>query len=147
MNTSTVRAAAPLVNPKLLARHQIAALLGTGADFLTMIALVEIAHASPPVATIFSAMIGGITNFTLARVWAFRDRHNGSMKSQAIRYAAASLTGALINAALLALFLSITTLIPYPVARGIVAVAVSILYTYPVHTRFVFRVEKGAAPQ
>lgn len=137
---------ATLVNPKLLVRHQLAAFIGTGADFLAMIALVEVAGASPPVATIFSAMTGGFTNFTLSRVWAFRDRTAGSTRSQAVRYALASITGALVNAGLLAILLSITTIVPYPFARALVAVIVSILYTYPMHTRFVFRVKAGPLP-
>jgi len=133
------------INPKLLARHQIAAFLGTAADFLTMIGLVEIVHASPPVATIFSAMAGGVTNFVLSRVWAFRQRHEGSLRSQAIRYAFVSAGGALLNAALLAMILAVTSFIPYPIARAFVAIAVSLLYTYPMHTRIVFRVKAASS--
>jgi putative flippase GtrA len=131
-----------LVDPRLLARHQITAALGTTADFGTMVALVELGHLSPPVATILSAIAGGVVNFSLSRVWAYRERHGGSLASQAARYAVGSLGGALLNATLLALFLRLAA-VPYPAARAIIAIAISVLYTYPVHTRLVFRVARA----
>lgn len=130
---------APLADFGLLGRHQIAAGIATGADFATMIALVELATLSPPFATMLSAIAGGVVNFTLSRGWAFHTRHAGTVRSQALRYGAVSLGGALVNAGALALFLRAVTL-PYPLARVAGSMAVSLLYTYPLHTRFVFRV-------
>lgn len=124
---------------RLLVRHQVAAGLGTAADFATMIALVELLGLSPPTATVFSAIAGGVANFGLSRGWAFRRAHEGSVGSQGLRYALVSFGGAQANAGLLALVLH-ATLFPYPAARAAVAVVVSLLYTYPLHTRFVFRV-------
>lgn len=129
----------------LLVRHQIAAAIGTAADFGAMIALVELVKLAPPVATVVSALVGGVVNFLVSRAWAFKDQHSGSTASQGMRYALASAGGALLNAALLAAFLRLTSAIPYPFARAAVAVAVSLLYTYPVHTRLVFRVGKSAS--
>jgi putative flippase GtrA len=128
-----------IVDPRLVLRHQAAAAVGTAADFATMIALVELLRLAPPVATMASAMVGGVVNFTVSRTWAFRERHDGSVRSQAMRYALASAGGAVLNALLLSLVLRAAS-IPYPLARGAVAIAVSLLYTYPVHTRIVFRV-------
>jgi putative flippase GtrA len=123
----------------LLGRHQAAAALATACDFASMIALVELARLSPPTATMLSAALGGIVNFTLSRTWAFRARHEGTVRSQALRYGVVSLGGALVNASALALVLRAIAL-PYPIARVAVSIAVSLLYTYPLHTRFVFRV-------
>lgn len=128
----------------LLVRHQIAAGIGTAADFGAMIAFVQLAHLSPPVATLFSAAIGGVVNFFVSRKWAFKETHSGSVGSQAWRYAVASAGGALLNALVLALFLAVVT-IPYPFARALVSVLVSLLYTYPVHTRLVFRVKPATS--
>lgn len=124
----------------LLVRHQIAAAIGTAADFGAMIAGVQLLHLSPPVATLISAMVGGIVNFGVSRTWAFDQTHSGSLGSQAWRYAVAMVGGAALNALVLAGILAVIAM-PYPFARAFVAVAVSLLYTYPVHTRLVFRVK------
>lgn len=44
-----------------------------------------------------------------------------------------------MNATVLTVLLNVAY-VPYPVARAAVAIVVSLLYTYPLHTRFVFRV-------
>ncbi len=123
----------------LLVRHQVAAAVGTAADFGAMIAGVQLLHLSPPIATLISAMVGGIVNFGASRLWAFDRTHSGSLGSQAWRYAIAMIGGAALNALVLAGILAVVS-IPYPFARAFVAVVVSLLYTYPVHTRLVFRV-------
>ena len=132
-------AVAPLADARLLGRHQIAAAIASCADFGSMVVLVELARLSPPLATMLSALVGGVVNFTLSRRWAFHTRHAGTARSQALRYSVVSVGGALINASLLALVLYVSA-IAYPLARALVAIAVSVLYTYPLHTRFVFRV-------
>lgn len=129
---------ASLLDLSLVGRHQTAALLATIIDFATMIALVEAANVSPPAATLASAFVGGLANFVVSRVWAFRGRHEGTVRAQAARYAFVSLGGALLNAALLAAILRLFV-VPYPAARGLIAILVSILYTYPLHARVVFR--------
>lgn len=131
---------AALIDPRLLGRHQIAAFVATAVDFTTMIALVELTPLSPPSATMISASVGGIVNFVVARLWAFHARHDGTLRSQALRYGLVSLGGALVNANALGLVLHAID-VPYPLARIAVSIAVSVLYTYPLHTRFVFRVD------
>lgn len=128
-----------MLDVRLVARHQVAAAVGTGADFSTMVLLVELVGLTPPVAAVLSALIGGIVNFALSRAWAFRRRHGGTLGSQALRYAVVSSCGALLNGALLALVLGAVD-VPYTLARAAVAVAIGLLYTYPLHTSFVFRV-------
>lgn len=129
----------PLLDLRLLGRHQVAAAIATGVDFGLMIALVELARIPPAPATFLSAIGGGLTNFALSRAWAFRARHEGSLSSQAGRYAAVSLGGALLNALLLGAVLRAVQL-SYVVVRALVSLAVSVLYTFPMHTRVVFRV-------
>lgn len=135
---------ARLTDLRLLGRHQIAAGIATACDFGLMVGLVELVHASPPLATLVSAAFGGVVNFTVARTWAFRERHVGTVPSQAIRYAAVSLGGALLNALLLQAVLYFGGR-GYLLARAIISVMVSVAYTYPMHARVVFRlVETGA---
>lgn len=131
-----IRHARSFFDLALLGRHQVAAFAATAVDFTAMIAFVELVGLAPPLATIVSAIIGGLTNFTLSRLWAYRDRHEGALPDQALRYAVVSLGGALLNGALVALL----SFVPYVFARIAVSLAVSVLYTYPLHTRFVFRV-------
>lgn len=132
-----------MIAPRLLGRHQIAAAIGTSTDFATMIALVEVAHVDAPLATMLSALAGGLVNFTVSRRWAFREIHRGALPAQAAKYAVVSLGGALLNSLLLAVALH-TLPVSYVVARVGVAVAVSLLYSYPLHTRLVFRVEPAS---
>jgi putative flippase GtrA len=133
-------ARAALFDGRLVVRHQIAAFATTIADFTVMVLLVELAMLLPPIATVLSAILGGAFNFSVSRVWAYRRQHRGGLGSQARRYAATSLGGALLNGMLLALVLAAVKL-PYPIARTLVAFAVSLFYTYPMHARFVFRLE------
>lgn len=127
------------MNVRLLGRHQAAAFAGTGADFLTMLGLVELVKLTPPVATVLSAIVGGFVNFSISRAWAFRAMHRGTTLGQASRYAVVSFGGALLNGVSLAAVLAVLP-IPYLLARIAVSVAISVLYTYPLHTRVVFRV-------
>jgi putative flippase GtrA len=124
----------------LLVRHQAAAFAGTVVDFGMMIALVELTGAPPPIATFASALVGGFTNFLVSRMWAFRDLHDGPLHVQAARYTAVSLGGAVLNALVLAIVLYAP--FAYLPARIAVSIAVSLFYTYPLHTRFVFRVTR-----
>ncbi|MBX3227707.1 MAG: GtrA family protein [Labilithrix sp.] len=123
----------------MLGRHQAAALAATAVDFLVMIACVEGLRVAAPTAAFGGALAGGAFNFLLSRTWAFARRHGGSFGSQARRYALVCAGGAIVNAALMALVLRAAA-IPYPLARVFAAVAASVFYTYPLHTRFVFRV-------
>ncbi len=124
---------------RLLGRHQLAAALATAVDFGLMTALVALAHVPPPAAAFASALAGGVVNFSLSRGWAFRGLHGRSLRSQALRYVVVCVLGALANASLLALVLRVSPL-PYLPARALVAVLVSLFYTYPAHVRFVFDV-------
>jgi putative flippase GtrA len=131
-----IRMARSFFDLALLGRHQVAAFAATVVDFTAMIAFVELLGLAPPLATIASAILGGISNFTLSRTWAYRDRHDGTLHGQAVRYAFVSLGGALLNGALVALL----PFVPYVLARVSVSLLVSVLYTYPLHTRVVFKV-------
>jgi len=74
--------------PKILTsflRYNIAAILATITDFLVFVILIEIFGIWYIVATILSALSGGITAFILNRNWAFTNKR-GRLSKQAIRY-------------------------------------------------------------
>lgn len=138
MSGQVAKAMTSLIDLRLFGRHQIAGAVATLVDFGAMVALVELLQVPPPVGTLLSAITGGLTNFVLGRQWAFREKHRGSLASQATRYAVVCAGGALLNASFLAAVLALASL-PYVVARAAVAILASVLYTYPMHARFVFR--------
>ncbi len=140
---SPARASARLLDIRLLGRHQLTAAVTTLVDFTMMVGLVELARIAPPTATLVSATVGGIFNFAVSRLWAFRARHRGSVTSQGARYAIVCAGGAFLNATLLAAVLAIVDP-PYIVVRAAVSILVSIAYTFPMHTRFVFRAVQEA---
>ncbi len=124
----------------LLGRHQLGALVSTIVDFSTMIALVQLAHARPSIATVVGAAAGAVTNFTLGRYWIFdrRDTLGGRAPGQALRYALVSGASLALNAAGVWLLAERATL-PYVIARTFVAVFVSLAWNFPMHRRFVFQ--------
>ena len=119
-----------------LARHQLGALVATVTDFAVMTAAVELARWSPAAATALGASAGALTNFTLSRRWVFSAR-GASVASQAARYAVVSAASLGLNT-LGEYALAQRLGVPYLAARALVAVAVSLLWNFPMHRRFVF---------
>jgi putative flippase GtrA len=120
-----------------LAKHLASTVPTVCADFGVMIALVRFAHASPVVATVFGALSGAATNFTLGRRWTFRAT-DVAPAGQAARYAIVSAASLGWNALGEYGFATVLGL-QYVVARALVAVAVSLLWNYPLQRYFVFR--------
>jgi putative flippase GtrA len=119
-----------------LVRHQLGALVATAVDFAVMISLVHLVGMYPARATALSALAGAVTNFTLSRRWVF-DRHQGTVHAQALRYALVSLGSLLLNVAGEQLAIEVLDL-DYVTGRVLVSLAVSILWNFPLHRRFVF---------
>jgi putative flippase GtrA len=126
---------------RTLGRHQIGAVVATFVDFGTMIFLVELFRLRPDIATAIGAALGGITNFTLGRAWIFRG-HSGHIGWQALRYASVSAAGATLNA-LGEHLVHDRAHVQYVVARALVAIAVSLLWNYPMQREFVFQEGRG----
>ncbi|MBK6532465.1 MAG: GtrA family protein [Deltaproteobacteria bacterium] len=119
-----------------LGRHQLGSIGATVVDFGTLTLLVERFGLHPVSATALGALAGAVFNFTLARRWIFRD-HNGSLGVQALRYALVS--GASLGLNTLGEYLLSTRMgFHYLGARVVVAVAVSLLWNFPMHRRVVF---------
>jgi putative flippase GtrA len=143
MASSTITHAAsedgPMAAWRLLGRHQLGAVLATALDFLVMIAAVEGLHAAPALAAAAGAAAGAVANFALGRRWVFRAT-SADVLPQAGRYAAVSAASAGWNA-LGEYALNGAGHVEYVVARAMVALAVGLLWNFPLQRRFVFRDE------
>jgi putative flippase GtrA len=127
-----------------LGRHQAASLIATAVDFGVMTLSVELLGLPAVPATVVGALSGAVTNFQLGRHWVYAagDDHPAP---QAARYALVSGASAGWNA-LGEYGLHDRLGLHYLLARAIVAVAVSLLWNFPMHRYFVFRsTSKGAA--
>jgi len=121
----------------LLGRHQIASVLCTAIDFGVMVLVVELLHRSAVLGTVAGASCGALSNFQLGRHWTFgaRQEHVGH---QALRYALVSGASAGLNA-LGEYGVHDGLGVQYFAARALVAVAVSLLWNFPMQRHFVFR--------
>jgi putative flippase GtrA len=126
---------------RTLGRHQVGATVATVVDFGMMIFLVEAFRLRPDVATAIGAALGGLTNFTLGRTWIFRG-HSGHIAGQALRYASVSAAGAALNAFGEHLVHD-NAHVQYIIARALVAIAVSLMWNFPMQREFVFQEGRG----
>jgi putative flippase GtrA len=117
-------------------RHHAASVIATAADYLVMIAGVELAHLRPVVATPIGAFAGGVTNFMLGRRFTYQ-RTDVPPAGQAWRYAIISGASLGLNTAGVYLFHDALH-IEYLLARVITSVIVSNAWNYPMQRYFVF---------
>lgn len=129
---------------RLLLKHQAGAFVSTAVDFATMTALVEAGVAAPEPATAAGAAMGAICNFALGRRWIFA-AHQSRLGPQALRYAFVSFVSLLLNTAGEGLLFRWVGM-EYRVARVLVSVAVSLLWNFPMHRRFVFKLPGTPEP-
>jgi putative flippase GtrA len=120
-----------------LGKHQVASVVATLVDYLTMIVMVSVAGVSPVEATVLGAACGGFTNFAIGRNWTFRATHRGAY-GQALRYALVSGLSLGLNGLGEYLLWSLLGL-QYIVARVITSLIVSVAWNFPLHRYFVFR--------
>jgi putative flippase GtrA len=121
---------------RVVARHQLGALVTSAVDFAVMITAVHLG-LTPVAGTAIGASCGAVTNFTLGRQWIFPADAPARMHSQAVRYAIVSATSLGLNT--LGEFVMHDLLrVQYVVARLIVAVIVSLGWNYPLQRAWVF---------
>lgn len=118
-------------------RTGTAGALAAVADVLTLVALVEGASLPPGPAAFFAASVGAVFGFLLSKYWAFRD-YSALDRGQVTRYGMVSL----LNAALVAFAVHVLADIvgiQYLWAKGVSAVLVFAVWSYPAQSRIVFR--------
>jgi len=118
-------------------RAQIASLIATVVDFVTLVMLVEHVRVYYVTATAIGAFVGAVTNFLLGRLWSFRAVH-GKYTSQAFRYALVS-AGSLVLNSLGVWWFTEHHAIPYTLSKIATALLVGIFFNFPLHRAFVFR--------
>jgi putative flippase GtrA len=126
-------------------RHRAGALVATAVDFGIMIALVELLHLGPVVATVTGALCGSLSNFFLGRTWIFH-RTDARAAGQMVRYAVVSGASLGLNS-LGEYYLVVRLGVGYVLARVIVATVVGNLWNYPLHKFFVFGRRPKQPPQ
>jgi putative flippase GtrA len=121
--------------PRLL-KAQLGAIVATGVDFSVMVAITSGLTMSPVLGTVVGASCGALSNFYMGRHWIFA-ASSGDHGGQALRYTLVSAASLGLNA-LGEWLLAVRLGIPYVLARAMIAVAVSLLWNYPLHRHFVF---------
>lgn len=125
--------------PKILTsflRYNVSAILATITDFLVFVILIKIFGIWYIVATIFSALSGGIIAFVLNRNWAFISK-SGKISRQAIRYFIVWGGSILLNT--VGLFILVeSTNINEIISKIIISVAVGFGFNFLMYKYFVF---------
>ena len=124
--------------------HHTTSVIGTVADFLSMVAVVELFGLSPVIGTGVGATIGAATNFILARHWTYRRPDGATVQVQIARYLLVSVVSLGLNALGEYLFTNVLH-VQYVLGRVITAVIVSNAWNYPMQRFFVFRERRAAS--
>ena len=125
-----------------LARSQLTASLATAVDMGTLVALVELAQVHYVAATAAGALCGALTNYGANRLWAFDDAHPSPVGGQMALYGAVSAGSLLLNTGGVFLFTDLLGF-RYLLSKIITALAVGLLWNYPLHRFVVFRKEQS----
>jgi putative flippase GtrA len=126
-------------------RHQVGSLVATAVDFGTMTLLVSGLGVPPALATAVGATLGGVTNFLLGRFWIFAADKDPAA-GQAGRYLFVS--GASLGLNVGGEYVLHDLLgIQYLLARVLIAIAVSVLWNFPVQRAFVYRQALSHGPR
>jgi putative flippase GtrA len=118
------------------------AIAATVVDFSTLFVLVEFVRVYYVFATACGAFLGAVTNFSLNRIWAFRDGVHPMLHVQGLRYAIVSAASMALNTLLV---YSITEYlhVQYLGSKAFAALLVGWFWNYPMHRYFVFPRLKG----
>jgi putative flippase GtrA len=117
-------------------KAQLVLIIGSIADFLTTILLIEVFHCWYIKGNIAGNIIGAIVQFILSRNWSF-NASKGMINQQLIKFVlmwAGNITLAAIGVYLLTHYLNIH----YLVSKLIISVLLGVSYTYLVSKKFVF---------
>jgi putative flippase GtrA len=124
------------------ARHHVAAIAGTAADYSVMVGCVELGRLPPVTATVLGALTGAVVNLTLGLRYTYRVPP-GAVGSYAWRYALVSAASLGWNAAGEALLHGVLGL-QYILARVITSFVVSNAWNYPMQRFFVFSIPRSS---
>ncbi len=118
-------------------RYNIVAVLATGVDFITLIALTELAGLWYLLSTFTGAVLGAFTAFLLGRYWIFVSKES-KIAHQAFRYFLVAAGSVLLNSSGVYFFTEVVNF-QYVISKVITAVLVAVCYNYLLSRYFVFK--------
>ena len=118
-------------------KAQAASLTATLVDFLTTIILVEIFHCWYLLGSVIGTIVGGITHFSLSRIWVFSARE-GKIQNQAVKYMLVWIVYLLLTNSGVYVLTHYGNL-NYILSKASVALLMSVCYNYVLHKKFVFK--------
>jgi putative flippase GtrA len=125
---------------KRMMKVGLSAALGTAADLVALVTLVELAAVHVTVAAFLAAGVGGVTNFLLNKYWAFDDVTPLGIR-QVSSYVLVSLVTAMFVATSVHV-LAVLSGVPYLLAKAVAAGLVFLFWSYPAQARLVFRARR-----
>lgn len=118
-------------------RHQVAAIIATGADFGIYRILYEYFSIHPSIASFFSSLVGAIISYSLGRYWAFKATHSGHT-NQMLKYGIVSFGSAGLNSG--GIYILFDLLGFHEMwSKVIVACCIGIPYNFFLHKKWVFK--------
>ena len=105
-------------------------------DLIALIFMVEIVELPVGWAAFLAAAVGAVVGFTMSKCWAFRDR--GPVRKRQIGAYAVVALGSAVAVAFTVHVLAVIVGMLYLLAKGIAAVLVFALWSYPAQARLVF---------
>jgi putative flippase GtrA len=123
-------------NPRELLTAGIGGVFGTGVDIAVLVLLVG-HHVPIPLATFMASLAGAVTQFTINKYVAFRDRSPINLR-QIVRYDFVAIVTALLMAAAMKIATAANPGLPVVVAKLACAAVVFAIWSYPAQRRLVF---------
>jgi putative flippase GtrA len=108
-------------------------------DVLTLAALVRLSHLAAGVAAAIGCLVGGLSNFILARRWVFAARDGNPARQLALYGVLIVLGGAVLGGTIVEMGVGFGASIV--AAKVVATVLVFLLWNYPISARLVFRKE------
>ncbi len=115
---------------------QAASIMGSLADYLTTIVLVEFFACWYLMANFIGNIVGGSLQFVLCRNWAF-DARNGNRQNQITKFAFVFLGNLVLSAAFVYFFTHYLR-INYIISKTITSVLLGVSYNYIMQKKYVF---------
>ena len=117
-------------------KAQLASIIGSFADFLSTILLVEVFHCWYITGNFIGNILGGFTQFMLCRNWAFK-AGEGKISAQAIKFILVWIGNLVLSAGGVYFFTHYLE-INYIISKTITSVLLGVSYNYLMQKKFVF---------
>lgn len=124
----------------LFSKTQVAAAAATLIDFLFVVLFVEAMKFHYLISVALGALLGGLSNFTINRLWTFQSDSN--VLSEMKKYFTVWSGSLTLNVSLVWIFTEAFNL-KYFVSKALVVLLVALFWNYPLHRFWVFVKSSG----